>query len=179
MNKMVKASVVGAAGVSLLMGGFGTYALWHDSDATGSSSVTSGVLDVNANTATWTDISNPGPTSWTPGNPIVPGDKIKMTQTFDVKATGANMKGTVTFDPGSVVTTAFGGNLTITPTATADSAFTSSGTNSWTFSAPLNGTRTVTATVVYDFSSSTSQQQAQNATATIGTSTFSVDQVRP
>ncbi len=125
MNKMVKASVVGAAGVSLLMGGFGTYALWHDSAATGGSSVTSGVLDVNANTATWSDISATGPNAWTPGNPIVPGDKIKMTQTFDVKATGANMKGTVTFDPGAVDATAFGSNLTITPDATADSAFTS------------------------------------------------------
>ena len=49
MNKMVKASVVGAAGVSLLMGGFGTYALWHDSAGTGAgTSITSGVLDVNA-----------------------------------------------------------------------------------------------------------------------------------
>src|SRR6478735_90065 len=93
MNKMVKASVVGAAGVSLLMGGFGTYALWHDSAGTGAgTSITSGVLDVNANTATWQDVSATGPNSWTPGNPIVPGDKLKMTQTFDVTATGANMK---------------------------------------------------------------------------------------
>jgi len=179
MNKMVKASVVGAAGVSLLMGGFGTYALWHDSAATGGNSVTSGVLDVNANTATWQDVSATGPNAWTPGNPIVPGDKLRMTQTFDVKATGANMKGTLTFDPGAVDVTAFGSNLTITPVATADVAFTSAGTNAWTFNAPLSGTKTVTATVTYDFSSSTSQQQAQNATATIGTSTFSVDQVRP
>jgi alternate signal-mediated exported protein len=179
MNKMVKASVVGAAGVSLLMGGFGTYALWHDSAAADNSSVTSGVLDINANTATWQDVSATGPNSWTVGSPIVPGDKLKMTQTFDVKATGANMKGTLTFDPGAVNTTAFGGNLTVTPTATADVAFTSAGTNAWTFNAPLNGTKTVTATVVYDFSSATSQQQAQNAAASIGTSTFSVDQVRP
>ncbi len=179
MNKMVKASVVGAAGVSLLMGGFGTYALWHDSATSGSTTITSGELDVAANPATWEDLSAQGPNNWTAGDLIVPGDKLKMTQTFSVKATGKNMKGTLTFDPGAVNTTAFGSNLTITPTATADSAFTSSGTNTWTFSAPLNGTKTVTATVVYDFSSATTAQQAQNAAATIGTSTFSVDQVRP
>ena len=164
MNKMVKASAVGAAGVSLLMGGFGTYALWHDSATADASSVTSGVLDVNANAATWSDISAAAPNGWT----------------FDVKATGRNMKGTVTFDPGAINTTAFGSNLTITPDVTADSAFTRVGTsNVWTFNAPLSGTKTVTATVTYDFSTSTSQQQAQNAAASIGTSTFSVDQVRP
>lgn len=179
MNKMIKASVAGAAGVSLLMGGFGTYALWHDSATADNSSVTSGELNITAGTATWQDISTAGPNSWTVGSAIVPGDKLKMTQTFDVKATGANMKGTLTFDPGAVDVTAFGSNLTITPVATADVAFTSAGTNAWTFNAPLSGTKTVTATVTYDFSSSTSQQQAQNATATIGTSTFSVDQVRP
>lgn len=181
MNKMIKASVAGAAGVSLLMGGFGTYALWHDSATADNSSVTSGELNITAGTATWQDISTAGPNSWTVGSAIVPGDKLKMTQTFDVKATGANMKGKLTFDPGAVNATAFGTNLTITPTATVDGAFTPvSGTpNAWTFSAPLSGTKTVTATVVYDFASSTTGVQAQKAAASIGTSTFTLDQVRP
>ena len=30
-NKMIKGSVAGATGIVLLMGGFGTYALWSDS----------------------------------------------------------------------------------------------------------------------------------------------------
>ena len=180
MNKeMVKGSIAAAVGVAMLMGGFGTYALWHDSASTSSASVTSGELDVLANAATWEDLSAVGPNNWTSGGLIVPGDKIKMTQTFDVKATGKNMKGTLTFNPGAVNATAFAGNLTVTPAVGVDASFTSSGTNAWTFAAPLNGTKTVTATVTYDFSSSTTLQQAQAAAATIGTSTFSLDQVRP
>ena len=57
MNKMVKGSVVGASGVALLLGGFGTYALWSDSDTVAGVTVTSGELDINAGTATWSDVS--------------------------------------------------------------------------------------------------------------------------
>ena len=39
-NKMIKGSVAGATGIVLLMGGFGTYALWQDSATLGGSSVT-------------------------------------------------------------------------------------------------------------------------------------------
>jgi alternate signal-mediated exported protein len=180
MNKMVKGSVVGASGVALLLGGFGTYALWSDSDSVAGVTVTSGELDVSAGTATWSDISTTGPNLWSATtDKIVPGDTIKMTQVFTVKATGKNMKGTLTFTPGTASTTAFGSNLTITPAVTASAGLTvvTPGT-AWKFDAPLGSSETVTATVTYTFSSATTAQQAQNAAATMAASTFNLAQVR-
>src|SRR5688572_6565363 len=55
MNKMIKGSIAGATGVALLMGGFGTYALWSDSETLDGSSITSGVLGVEAGAVTWKD----------------------------------------------------------------------------------------------------------------------------
>ena len=179
MNKMVKGSVVGASGVALLLGGFGTYALWSDSDTVAGVTVTSGELDINAGTATWSDISTAAPNNWTAGDLIVPGDTLKMTQVFTVKATGKNMKGTLTFAPGTKSLTPFGGNLTIDPVVTASAGLTevTPGT-AWKFDAPLGTPATVTATVTYTFSSATTAQQAQNAAASITASTFNLAQVR-
>ena len=46
MNKMIKGSIAGATGIALLMGGFGTYALWSDSQGISSGTVQSGTLDI-------------------------------------------------------------------------------------------------------------------------------------
>jgi alternate signal-mediated exported protein len=178
MNKMIKGSVVGATGVTLLLGGFGTYALWHDGGTVSGASVTSGELDLAAGTATWSDVSVAGPNSWTPGDLIVPGDKLKMTQTFTVKATGANMKGTLTFTPGTKSLAPFGGNLTIDPAVSAPGLTEVTPNTAWKFDAPLGSPTTVTATVTYTFSAATTAQQAQNAAASITDSTFSLDQTR-
>ena len=47
MNTMIKGSIAGATGVALLMGGFGTYALWSDSEDLPRNSVTSGNLNID------------------------------------------------------------------------------------------------------------------------------------
>jgi alternate signal-mediated exported protein len=178
MNKLVKGSAVGGAGVVLMLGGFGTYALWSDSDTVQNKTVTSGELDISANPATWQDVSAAGPNNWTYGDLVVPGDTLRMTQTFNVKATGKNMKGTLSFTPGATDTSAFGGRLSITPTVTAGSGLdVVTPGRQWSFSAPV-GTTTVTATVTYVFDAATSQQAAQNALASIADSTFNLDQAR-
>lgn len=178
MNKMVKGSVVGAAGVTLMLGGFGTYALWSDSETVQGKSVTSGELDISANPAAWQDASAAGPNNWTYGDLIVPGDTLKMTQTFNVKATGKNMKGTLSFNPGATDVAAFANKLTITPAVTAGAGLSVvTPGRQWSFNAPL-GTTNVTATVTYAFDSTTSQQVAQNALASIQDSTFTLDQAR-
>jgi alternate signal-mediated exported protein len=103
MNKMVKGSVAGATGIVLLMGGFGTYALWSDTATAEGGSVTSGVLDiVSAGPATWRDLSSDSSVrSWTPASDLmVPGDVVEMRQPLDVAATGKNLKAKLTVTGG-------------------------------------------------------------------------------
>ena len=179
MNKIVKGSVVGASGVALLLGGFGTYALWSDSDTVAGVTVTSGELDIAAGTVAWTDNSVVGPNTWVAGDLIVPGDTLKMTQVFTVRATGKNMKGTLSFTPGTTSLTPFGSNLTIVPVVTASAGLTVvTAGSAWKFDAPLGTPATVTAVVTYTFSSATTAQQAQAAAASISASTFNLAQVR-
>src|SRR5688572_24467850 len=82
MNKMVKGSVAGATGIVLLMGGFGTYALWSDSATVPGGNVTSGTLNIESGgAATWKDLSTDSvSTTWDPAkDKMVPGDTIEMT----------------------------------------------------------------------------------------------------
>lgn len=102
MNKMVKGSVAGATGVALLMGGFGTYALWSDSEDIDGAAISSGVLDVKpmTGTATWQEISGdvgPNPQTWVPAtDKMVPGDTVSWTQPLDVDVSGTNLKAQLT-----------------------------------------------------------------------------------
>ncbi len=181
MNTIVKGSLAGATGIALLMGGFGTYALWSDSETTGSSQVTAGELDIAANTATWADAStDAATTTWTPGTDlVVPGDVIKRTQTFTIKGTGKNLKGNVALSQGAVTKTAYGTYMTVGVDVTSNNAsVTRSGTtNNYNFTAPF-GSATLTAVVTYTFDSTTPNQVAQNATASLADSTFTISQTR-
>ncbi|MBI5161760.1 MAG: alternate-type signal peptide domain-containing protein [Micrococcales bacterium] len=94
MNKIAKASIAGAAGVVLLMGGAGSLAYWNNSQNLGSNgtTITAGTLSASpASAGTWTTSFNNGTS--TPGIPtaIVPGDKLTFTQTFTVTASGSDL----------------------------------------------------------------------------------------
>jgi len=103
MNKLVKGSIAGAAGVALLLGGAGTLALWNDSASINAGTVTSGVLDVATGTAG----------SWSPDlDLIVPGDTIVYTETLDVTATGDNLNATITTNIGSITNNITGAVVT-------------------------------------------------------------------
>ena len=82
MNKLVKGSIAAAAGITLLMGGAGSLALWNDSaDLTGGS-VSTGELNI---------ISN-GDGAWTDNIALwVPGDEDTYTETFTIEAAGDNL----------------------------------------------------------------------------------------
>jgi alternate signal-mediated exported protein len=96
MNKMIKGSVAGATGIVLLMGGFGTYALWSDSTSVDQNTLQSGALDITGTgTATWADISSTGAVngSWDPASDkMVPGDTVRLTQPVTIDASGKNLK---------------------------------------------------------------------------------------
>ncbi len=99
MNKMVKGSVAGAAGVALLMGSFGTYALWSDTEVVDPGNVTSGELQiVSSGDASWEDVSPDTDNRVLNADErvMVPGDVFKLTQPLDVTAEGTNLKARLT-----------------------------------------------------------------------------------
>jgi alternate signal-mediated exported protein len=94
MNKLLKGSIAGAAGVVLLLGGAGTLAAWNDSAALDASDVTAGTLDIaTVGTATIAHASS-GATV----QRIVPGDTIVVNQAVDIDATGDNLRASLTVD---------------------------------------------------------------------------------
>jgi alternate signal-mediated exported protein len=97
MNKLVKGSIAGAAGIALLLGGAGTLATWNSSADlfTSGSNITAGTLDIQATSGTVGD-------GWEDANgainiaafKVIPGDVLTYTKTFDVTASGDNLTAT-------------------------------------------------------------------------------------
>jgi alternate signal-mediated exported protein len=179
MNKIFKGSVAGAAGVTLLMGGYGTFALWSDDAAMDSGAITSGQLDIESASVTWDDLSTTVVEELATPPLLVPGDQFRMTQTFDIAAEGKNLQGTLEFSPPATFDAGgFGTHLKYVVDVTA-SSFTpdpAGNDNVWSFSAPLGvQTAAVTATVTYTFDSA-ADNTTQNATATLSDGTFTLAQ---
>ena len=103
MNKLVKGSIAGAAGIALLLGGGATLASWNSSIDAGAGSISAGTLDIQSSTTVpsgWTD-QDGGAVDLT-AYKIVPGDVLTYTATFDVTAIGDNLKATAAIADGSI-----------------------------------------------------------------------------
>jgi len=95
MNKMTKGAIAGAAGVVLLLGGAGTFALWNDSASVNAGSISTGTLTLTAGTGVWKDVSTDvtgQPTIDASTFKMVPGDTLAYTNTFTVASSGNNLK---------------------------------------------------------------------------------------
>ncbi|TBN56216.1 alternate-type signal peptide domain-containing protein [Glaciihabitans arcticus] len=117
MNKLVKGSIAGAAGIALLLGGAGTFALWNDSAALTAATVSTGELDIDltATAAVWNDVSTKtvggvttssvlnGATFNPATHKLVPGDTVTYTKEVTIKANGKNLAAKLAYVPGSVV----------------------------------------------------------------------------
>lgn len=112
MNKLIKGAVAGAAGIALLLGGAGSFALWNGSATTGTGTIRSGTLALASNASdaggTWTN------TPYGSSTPItidlstfkaVPGDTLTFTKKLDVTAIGSNLKATLAVDPNTIAAT--------------------------------------------------------------------------
>jgi len=102
MNKLLKGAVAGAAGVALLLGGAGSFALWNSTATVNVGSVASGTLSIAATGApTWKDISA-GKTASAIADistfKIAPGDTIELTQVVEIDAVGDNLRATLSYD---------------------------------------------------------------------------------
>lgn len=109
-KKMTKGTVAIAAGVVLLLGGAGTYALWEvNQPLTGT--VQTGDLNLELGSAAWTLNGN----SVTNVNEvrIVPGDELVLTQDLTVTAIGDDLIAQLSIDATAAVPAELQGHLDI------------------------------------------------------------------
>ena len=192
MNKMIKGSVAGATGIALLMGGFGTYALWSDTASAGSGSVQSGTLDiVSVGAVSWADVStNKTAAAWTASDRMVPGDKVTMTRAVNMSATGKNLA--VDFALTGLPTHTGWAGLTVTGTYAGQAltgALDNNGTpgdatdDSYTFTrdfddpSVINGSKNLV--VTFDFDSTVANTAQQDQTVNLAGLNLSITQHRP
>ncbi len=99
MNKMIKGSIAGATGVALLMGGFGTYALWSDSedlpDATASRPASSTIA--HRRPAPTTTPAPRAANDWTAARPDGPRRRRHLHPDLHITGTGKNLEGAIDF----------------------------------------------------------------------------------
>lgn len=170
MNKMIKGSIAGATGVALLMGGFGTYALWSDAETLSGSSITSGDLDVAAGAVTWKDQND---AAWGPGDLMVPTDVVTRSQQFSFEATGKNMRGTIRFTPGVATEHVSGDDAFTVDVAVSGLTNITGAGGCWEF---LVGDMPETADTTVTYALDANAQDLQDVTAAIADSTFSIQQ---
>ena len=109
MNKLTKGAIAGAAGLTLLLGGGTTFALWNSSAVVAGGTITAGNLVVSVATDISTGDEVAG--TWTDQNNVVldlagftaaPGDTLTYTKKMHVLAEGDNLVAKLTLDPGSI-----------------------------------------------------------------------------
>lgn len=140
MNKLVKGSIAGAAGIALLLGGAGTLAFWNDSaDVASAASIATGTLKVDSTTAG----------SWSNGTitNYVPGDSNVYTETFTVTAVGDNLEFTLDSNVDDLVGAAGFTELDVTE----DFTVTLNGNPVTTFTGLAAGVYTVVVEITVDF----------------------------
>ena len=177
MNKMMKGSIAGATGVALLMGGFGTYALWTDSENLAENHVQSGVLTIDTAAGAYDDARTGAANDWTASDLMVPGDVVTYTQTFTVAGTGKNLEGTIALDVEDVTGdfTTLVRDVDVVASGAGATDITKDSATEFSFVDPF-GTATLTATVTYTLPSSTDGVVDQDASASTPASTFTISQ---
>ena len=166
-SALIKGTAAIAVGAALLLGGGGTLASWNASDTGAPGTVIAGDLNVAAAAGTWTDRN--GATIDISTYKVVPGDKLTYTQALTVTLTGDKMAANVTatgtgavngFTPANVVVSAPALTIGATPV-----------TN------PLTSSKTVTATITFEFLSSTTGRSDVTKTYNFGSVGFALNQV--
>lgn len=184
MKKIVTGTIAGAAGIALLLGGAGSFALWNAQASSAAAQISSGTLTMTADPdGTWTDMTETpnGPRN-TPLSPatarMVPGNTYQFTQTMTVTAAGDDLKGVITYDPRSAVSgdadllsqvqgavTLSSDSASLVKSQTADNTYVLE---------PAAGTTTVKAT--YTVSLPESATSGQDGTISLAPMTFTLTQ---
>jgi len=185
MNKLVKGAVAGAAGIALLLGGAGTFALWNSSIGVASGTIATGTLAFGTATgATWTD-NSPGAltTTFDPkSQKIVPGDVVALSQNITITATGKNLVAQLAYQPSSVnVPIDLSGKLVPTITVSkvsGDATITGNGTSTpWTITPAAGGTTVLTVVLSFAFDKTTSGLVGQGEAVDLSGASFTLTQI--
>jgi alternate signal-mediated exported protein len=99
MRTRTKAGIAAGAATVLLMGGFGSTALWMDAAPSSQVSVSTGHLRISDGTpGEWTDVSVTPNAPFDPENDyLVPGDRVRSTTEFTIDAEGQNLRAELSF----------------------------------------------------------------------------------
>lgn len=177
-GKMTKGTVAIGAGVLLLLGGAGTYALWEVT-APLSGSVQSGDLNLALEDAAWA--VNGAPVADIAGVRIVPGDVVTLTQDVKVTAVGENLNAQLRVDESDVLVNpdvAAWFDVTLDLDANASWA-TKTGAKSYavTSAAPGTDAYEATAVVTLTFDHDTTLHNAVNTTIDFSEIDFVLEQL--
>jgi alternate signal-mediated exported protein len=191
MNKLTKGAIATAAGIALLLGGAGTFALWNGQTTIAGGTISTGQLSIaSTGSAVWKDISTTvvGGTTFDPATQkIVPGDVLQLTQQVTLTTTGKNLKANFTFDPLSIttdpaLTAALTEGLTATVVpATGAAALTSTGSNSYSVVPGTASSTVVNVVFTVTFAPGTTGTVGQNIGSALNLTglSYTLTQVRP
>jgi alternate signal-mediated exported protein len=167
MNKLVKGSIAGAAGIALLLGGAGTFALWNANAEVAAGSIQAGTLTLKSNDdGGWTnDI-----VAW------VPVDRDTYTETFVINAVGDHIAAELSAElnlPANAFGVTADPTFVVTPIGSAPAASLSGGV--YTLG---NGSYNVTLSLAVDFDEGLAgDNTSKGATVALGTVDVLLEQV--
>ncbi|BDZ46070.1 alternate-type signal peptide domain-containing protein [Naasia aerilata] len=169
MNKLVKGAIAGAAGIALLLGGAGTFALWNSSATLSAPSISAGTLALTSNNnGVWKKLDG---SAWTAAtDKIIPGTTLVYTQTLTVNAVGNGLKADLTYS-GMTGSGALDTYITKTLEVTSATATVTGSTLSFT-----PGTSTVNVKLTVVFPSTVTGTQGQSAQLDLSALTFTLTQ---
>ncbi|MFE4543516.1 alternate-type signal peptide domain-containing protein [Arthrobacter sp. NPDC056727] len=166
-SALIKGTAAIAVGAALLLGGGGTLASWNASQTATPGTIVSGDLNVSAAAGVWTDRA--GATINIASYKVVPGDKLTYTQVLNVTLTGDKMAANITTSGTGAADGFTAGNVTVT-----GPALTIGGT---AVTNPLKTSQTVTATITFEFLSTTSGRSDVGKSYNFGNVGFNLNQI--
>jgi alternate signal-mediated exported protein len=176
MNKIIKGSIAGAAGIALLLGGAGTFALWNESTTVSASTITSGTMRLTATTGSWYNVTKSqaiaDPTTFR----VVPGDVLEYRTTLSVTATGDDLKATLSYDPAAAMASHAGVTVVLTDPATTSNVVRVGATNTFNVT-PAAAVTTIPVAVRFAFSANGTAEQ--NTAITLSGVVFTLQQITP
>jgi alternate signal-mediated exported protein len=174
MNKFTKASVAGAVGIALLLGGAGSFATWNASASLSAGSITAGSMTMTAPTAgAWSNITKGTAVAVNPGTfHMVPGNTLKYVGALNISGEGDDLTAELTSNVKDLVQGDIAATVALT---SSDSNIVAIAGNQVTLKKA--GSATVTVTITLTFASTATGQQ--NAVADLGTLKFTLTQVDP
>ncbi|MFP7759929.1 alternate-type signal peptide domain-containing protein [Marisediminicola sp. LYQ134] len=183
MNKLVKGSIAGAAGIALLLGGAGTFALWNSTETMNVGAVSAGTLTIDAAAAgTWKNVSSDAPAGGEAianiaDYRIVPGDRLEFVQTVTIDATGDNLDATLTLVPTSI-SGALLPFVDIDVAVAGDTIDEATAPGVYTISADSATPSTATITATVELPADVTGETAQGATLDLSAIQFALQQTR-